>query len=172
MRSRSIFLLTAILMIGAGCAKQPSGTHASQPSRGVAVGQPAPAIALKDIDGKPVTLAQFRGKPVFINTFATWCPPCKQELPDIVKAYPQYKGKVVFLGIDEQEDAELVIPFLKRFGITYQVALDPGSFADTYEVSSLPASFFIDTNGIVQKVYRGFMTPAAFKDNIATIYKS
>jgi peroxiredoxin len=167
--TRFFLLLPLLAVIATGCsAKQGGSTH---PARGVVVGQPAPPIELKDTDGKPVTLAQFRGQPVFINAFATWCPPCKLELPGLVKSYPEYKGKVVFLGIDEQEDAELVLPFLKRFGIVYPVALDPGSFADTYEVSSLPASFFIDKDGIVRKVYRGFMTPDAFKDNIATIYK-
>lgn len=165
--------ILAMALIAIGCAgkQAPGGSHAPK-AHGVVVGQPAPALTLKDIDGKPVSLAQFRGKPVFINAFATWCPPCKQELPGIVKSYPEYRGKVVFLGIDEQEDAELVIPFLKRFGITYQVALDPsGGFADTYQVSSLPASFFIDKEGVVQKVYRGFMTPEAFKENISAIYK-
>ena len=72
MRSSSIFLLAAVLMLCAGCAKQPSGPHGSQPTHAVTVGQPAPPIALKDVDGKTVTLAQFRGQPVFINAFATW----------------------------------------------------------------------------------------------------
>lgn len=165
----ALALMLALIATGCTAKQAPGGSHTSQ--HGVMVGQPAPPLTLKDIDGKTVSLEQFRGKPVFINTFATWCPPCKQELPFIVKHYPEYRGKVVFLGIDEQEDAELVIPFLKRFGITYQVALDPGSFADTYEVSSLPASFFIDKDGVVRKIYRGFMTPDAFKENIATIYK-
>jgi peroxiredoxin len=158
-----------VLALG-GCAKQ-AGTSHTASQRGVAVGQPAPPLTLKGIDGKTITLAQFRGKPVFINAFATWCPPCKQELPGIVRAYPQYKDQVVFLGIDEQEDAELVIPFLKRFGITYQVALDPGNFADVYEVDSLPWSFFIDKDGVVRKIERGFMSPDQLKDNLATINK-
>jgi peroxiredoxin len=171
MRSASIVVAIAFMLFGcAGRHTNAVGPHGAIP-RGVTVGQPAPALTLKDVDGKSVSLEQYRGKPVFINAFATWCPPCKQELPGIVKSYPRYRGKVVFLGIDEQEDAELVIPFLKRFGITYQVALDPGSFADAYEVSSLPASFFIDKDGVVRKIYRGFMTPGAFKDNISTIYK-
>lgn len=156
-----------------GCARQAGAPHGDQRSggRGVAVGEPAPALTLKDIDGKTVSLAQLRGKPVFINAFATWCPPCKLELPGIVKAYPQYKDQVVFLGVDEQEDAELVTPFLKRFGITYQVALDPGSFADAYEVHSLPWSFFIDKDGVVRKIERGFMTPDELKGNLAAIDK-
>jgi cytochrome c biogenesis protein CcmG/thiol:disulfide interchange protein DsbE len=135
----------------------------------VQLGQPAPPFALKDVDGKPVSLSQFRGKPVFINAFATWCPPCKEELPGIVAAYPAYKDKVVFLGVDEQEDVELVTPFLRRFGITYRVALDPGTVADHYDIASLPESFFIDRNGKVVKMYRGFMMPDVLKSNLAAI---
>jgi peroxiredoxin len=158
-------------MTSAGCAKQSGPSHGSSAATAPAIGQPAPSFALKDIDGRPVTLAQYKGKPVFINAFATWCPPCKLELPGIVKAYPQYKDRIVFLGIDEQEDAELVMPFLKRFGITYQVLLDPGSFTEAYQVDSLPWSFFIDSSGVVRKISRGFMTPEQLKDNLAAIDK-
>jgi len=133
------------------------------------VGQPAPPFTLKDVDGKTVSLAQFHGKPVFVNAFATWCPPCKQELPGIVAAYPANKDKVVFIGVDEQEDVELVTPFLRRFGITYQVLLDPGDVADHYDIASLPESFFIDRNGKLVKTYRGFMTPDVLKANLAAL---
>src|SRR5215469_5295333 len=172
MRSSFIFLLATLLMATSGCAKQGGPSHGSSAAATApAIGQPAPSFSLKDIDGTPVSLAQYKGKPVFINAFATWCPPCKLELPGIVKAYPQYKGRVVFLGVDEQEDAELVMPFLKRFGITYQVLLDPGSFTEAYQVDSLPWSFFIDSSGVVRKISRGFMTPEQLKDNLAAIDK-
>jgi cytochrome c biogenesis protein CcmG, thiol:disulfide interchange protein DsbE len=156
-----------------GCAAKQSSTqgHAGSGAQTahVQLDQPAPPFALKDVDGRPVALSQFRGRPVFINTFATWCPPCKEELPGIVAAYPAYKDKVVFLGVDEQEDVELVKPFLRRFGITYQVALDPGTVADHYDIASLPESFFIDRAGKVVKMYRGFMTPDVLKNNLAAI---
>ncbi|MBV8172835.1 MAG: TlpA family protein disulfide reductase [Candidatus Eremiobacteraeota bacterium] len=170
MRSSFIFLLAALALIAGACAKQNGPTHGGAQGR-AAVDQPAPSFSLKDVDGTQVTLAQFKGKPVFINAFATWCPPCKQELPGIVKAYPQYKDRIVFIGIDEQEDAELVIPFLTRFGITYRVLLDPGAFTEAYQVDSLPWSFFIDSNGIVRKISRGFMSPEQLKDNLAAIDK-
>lgn len=172
MRSWVITCLAIALALSGCAAKQTAGPanrgNGAQAAH-VQVGQPAPAFALKDVDGKPVSLSQFRGKPVLINAFATWCPPCKEELPGIVAAYPQYKDKVVFLGVDEQEDVELVKPFLRRFSITYQVALDPGTVADRYDIASLPESFFIDRNGNVIKMYRGFMTPAVLKDNLAAI---
>jgi len=171
-RASLLAALTAGLVLSGCAAKQPSSQgHAgngTQTAR-VQLGQPAPPFALKNVDGKPVELSQFRGRPIFINTFATWCPPCKEELPGIVAAYPSYKGKVVFLGVDEQEDVELVKPFLRRFGITYQVLLDPGTVADHYDITSLPESFFIDGAGRVVKLYRGYMTPDVLKSNLATI---
>jgi cytochrome c biogenesis protein CcmG, thiol:disulfide interchange protein DsbE len=167
-------LAAALVLVG--CAgKQTSGqVHGGSAAQAahVQLDQPAPPFTLKDVEGKPVSLSQFRGKPVFINTFATWCPPCKEELPGIVAAYPAYKDKVVFLGVDEQEDLELVKPFLRRFGITYQVALDPGTVADHYEIASLPESFFIDRSGKVVKMYRGFMTPDVLKNNLEAIIKA
>jgi peroxiredoxin len=164
-------LMLAFAFSFSGCAgkQTPGQGHGGSGAQHVQLGQPAPPFALKDVDGKPISLSQFRGRPVFINAFATWCPPCKQELPGIVAAYPAYKDKVVFLGVDEQEDVELVKPFLRRFGITYQVALDPGVVADHYDIASLPESFFIDRSGKVVKMYRGFMTPDVLKTNLATI---
>jgi cytochrome c biogenesis protein CcmG, thiol:disulfide interchange protein DsbE len=169
----ALALTLVLTLVLAGCsAKQPPAqgrAGSGGQTAHVQLDQPAPPFALKDVDGQPVSLSQFHGRPVFINTFATWCPPCKEELPGIVAAYPAYKDKVVFLGVDEQEDVELVKPFLRRFGITYQVVLDPGTVADHYDIASLPESFFIDRSGKVVKMYRGFMTPAVLKDNLAAI---
>lgn len=175
MRSKGSASLAAALLgvlVICGCAaKQSSPGHSGSGAQAahVRLDQPAPPFALKDVDGQPVSLSQFRGRPVFINTFATWCPPCKEELPGIVAAYPAYKDRVVFLGVDEQEDLELVKPFLRRFGITYRVVLDPGTVADHYDIASLPESFFIDSAGKVVKMYRGFMTPDVLKSNLAAI---
>ena len=159
---------TTVLTVG-GCARQQASPHGPPPLKKVALDQPAPPFVLKDIDGNTLSLAQFRGKPVFLNAFATWCPPCKQELPEIVQRYPQYKDKIVFIGIDEQEDAELVKPFLKRFGITYTVVLDPGDVAEHYAITSLPQSFFIDKAGAVRAMYRGFMTTQVLESNLRKV---
>ncbi|MDQ6825313.1 MAG: redoxin domain-containing protein, partial [Candidatus Eremiobacteraeota bacterium] len=85
--SRSLVLLAVLLLQTPALA----GPMAS-------VGKTAPAFAVTDVNGKKVLLRQFAGHPVFLNFFATWCPPCKLELPEIVKRYPQYKDRVIFLG--------------------------------------------------------------------------
>src|SRR5579864_4343681 len=82
-----------------------------------AVGRPAPAFAATQLDGKKILLRQFAGRPLFVNFFATWCPPCKLELPEIVRRYPQYRKRVTFLGLDQQESPDLIKPFLRQFSI-------------------------------------------------------
>jgi peroxiredoxin len=133
------------------------------------VGKPAPAIDLQTIDGKKFSLAQFKGKPVFVNFFASWCQPCKLELPFIVKQYPALKAQTVFLGIDELEAPTQVVPFAKQMGITYPILIDPGAVGSAYQIDTLPKSVFIGRDGVVRAIWRGFLTPAMFKKNMDLI---
>ena len=133
------------------------------------VGKPAPAFAVTDVNGKKVLLRQFAGHPVFLNFFATWCPPCKLELPEIVKRYPQYKDRVIFLGLDQEETPDLVKPFLTQFSIPYQIGIDQGQVAAVYGVQALPASVFIDKSGIVRAMWRGYLSPQKFVEDMKLI---
>jgi cytochrome c biogenesis protein CcmG/thiol:disulfide interchange protein DsbE len=119
------------------------------------VGQPAPAFVLEDLAGGPVSAAMLRGKPLYINVFATWCPPCRAELPEIVRSYGQFKDRVTFLGVDEQEPAEKIAPFARAMGIRYRVAIDQGQMEASYRAHSVPTSVFIDRRGVVRALYRG-----------------
>ena len=135
----------------------------------LAVGKPAPAIDLETLNGTKISLAHFKGKPVYVNFFASWCQPCKQELPFIVKQYPALKSRAVFLGVDELEAPAQVGPFAKREGITYPIVIDPGGVGAAYQIDTLPKSIFIDREGIVRAVWRGFIPPATFKKNMDLI---
>ena len=135
----------------------------------LAVGKPAPPIAVQSMDGKQITLAQFKGRPLYVNFFASWCQPCKLELPFIVKQYPAYKSRVTFLGIDELESPARAGDFAKQIGIPYLIGIDPGPTGSSYEIQSLPKSIFIDKNGIVRAVWRGYITPTIFRQNMDVI---
>ena len=133
------------------------------------VGKPAPQFSFTDLDGGRRTLGDFAGKPVFLNFFATWCPPCRLELPRIVKSYPAYKNTVVFIGLDQQESPDLVAPFVKQFSIRYTVGIDEGPAAAAFGVAALPESVFIDRHGVVRAIWRGYLPAGVFARDMALI---
>ena len=110
-------------------------------------------------DGK-IELEDFRGRPVVVNFWATWCGPCKEEMPLFEKMWNKYKDKdVVFLGVNVMDDKENAAEFIKKMGITYTNLHDPsGGVLSKYGVSGLPATFFIDREGkIAFKSYGPFL---------------
>ena len=121
------------------------------------VGHPAPDFSLvmlrSDTRKSALSLSNFKGKPVVLNFWATWCQPWKEELPLLENAWKQMQAQkkdIVFLGIDFQESSSDATSFLQLYGITYLVALDAnGSVANKYGVTSLPQTIFINQNGIV-----------------------
>jgi cytochrome c biogenesis protein CcmG, thiol:disulfide interchange protein DsbE len=133
------------------------------------VGKAAPAFSVTGVDGNKVTLQQFNGHPVYVNFFATWCPPCKLELPNIVKSYPAYKAHVVFVGLDQEESLDLLKPFIKQYGIQYPVGIDQGQVGAAYGVAALPQSIFIDKHGVIRAIWRGYMPPNVFARDMALI---
>jgi thiol-disulfide isomerase/thioredoxin len=135
--------VTAVLLVAAAMA---AGV--------AAMGKPAPAFMVDGLDGNTIT-ADFHGKPAYINVFATWCPPCRGEIPRIVRAAKQYQGRVTVVFVDEQESPGRVQSFAREFGMASPVAIDQGQFAATYGLGSIPLSVFIDRHGIVRLIYRG-----------------
>lgn len=107
-----------------------------------------------------------------LNFFASWCPPCQAEAPDLVKMYDRYQGKIIFLGIDmtETDSPAAVSAFMKKVGMTYPVLLDGmGKVARQYDVISIPTSFFINAQGkIVQRV-EGAMNQQTLQTDLAQL---
>ena len=121
------------------------------------VGHPAPNFTLvllhNDSGKNTLSLSNLKGKPIVLNFWASWCQPCKEELPLLENAWKQMqaqKKNIVFLGIDFQESNSDASSFLLQHGVTYLAGLDTdGSIANKYGVSSLPQTIFIDRNGTV-----------------------
>ena len=119
----------------------------------------APDFTLDTLDGKKVTLSELRGEIVLINLWATWCPPCRAEMPALENAYEQYKDSgVVILGLNvTNQDSEKDIPlFVDEFGLTFPILLDrDGSVSALYQLRGLPTTYFVNREGIIRTVVVG-----------------
>lgn len=143
--------------VGYGPVDLPAALSAPQLSVGTDAGNLAPDFLLEGLDGGDVQLSKFRGQPVVINFWATWCYPCRQEMPNLVKAYNQYRGQgLVIIGVNLQEGKSIIEPFARDFGIAYPIAIDrTGSVGDEYRVLGLPTTYFLDREGVVKSVFTG-----------------
>ena len=121
------------------------------------VGGPAPEIALKDLQGRDVRLSDFHGKIVLVNFWATWCKPCKEEMPAMQRSYDKLRDQgFVVLAVNELEDAERVAEHIRTHGHTFIVVMDHDNrIANRYGVVGLPASFLVDRQGIVRERISG-----------------
>lgn len=139
---------------------------------GPTIGKPAPDFSLINLAGQPVRLSDFRGKPIMVNFFATWCGPCKDELPRFQATYEQYRdqGFQVIL-VDLKESPTDVGVFATKLGLTMPIVVDDrGTVAGgQYRLTGLPTTVFVDADGIVRGVQSGPLTAAALKDNVAAL---
>jgi thiol-disulfide isomerase/thioredoxin len=123
-------------------------------------GTRAPAAFLESYDGQRWDLSRYAGKPVFINFWATWCPPCLQEIPHLVRAADIYKDKVHIVGFTVDSRVQEVFSTIQRFGINYPVAKVDSATVERWGAQSLPSSFLLDENQNVIWSMRGALTRA------------
>src|SRR6266568_4041450 len=141
------------------------------------VGHPAPdfllAMLRPDTGKSALSLSNFKGKPVVLNFWASWCDPCKEEAPLLESAWKQAKAQgkdVVFLGIDFQDSNNNGLRFLQLYSVTYPIVLDAdGSAAMKYGVTSLPQTIFINRNGTVMSRVPREITAQALSSNLQLI---
>jgi len=124
---------------------------------GTQEGQIAPDFELEKVGGGEAWLTDYRGHPVVLNFWATWCQPCRQEMPQLVTEYDKDKAQgLVVIGLNLQEGGDLISPFARDFGIDYPILIDrDGDVGNEYDLLGLPTTYFIDANGVIQSVYRG-----------------
>ncbi len=124
------------------------------------VGKPAPGFKLRDLEGRIVNLEEYRGKPVFLNFWATWCQPCIAEHPVLQAGAQRYAGRVQFLGVVYHDEREKIETFLERRGEWGPTLLDDnGTVAVAYGVYGAPETFFIDKNGVIVDKHTGPVHP-------------
>jgi len=115
-------------------------------------------------------MAQLRGKPVFMDFFATWCPPCNAEAPMVNAAYKQYASQgLQVVGVDVQENAQKAKQFVDQHQLTYPAVVDSGTLSDQYHINGMPVGVFIDKSGVVRKIEIGQLSPATLNADIKSI---
>lgn len=129
-------------------------------------GAPAASFPVKALSGAPDSLENYRGKVVLVNLWATWCPPCRAEIPALETLYREYRSKgFVVVGIDQGESAKVAGDFARKYGVTYPVLLDDGQqYGRAYSALGLPTSILVDRSGKIVKGIDGEMTLAQMRE--------
>jgi peroxiredoxin len=113
-------------------------------------GDPAPDFSYIGADGRAVKLSDLRGKVVVLNFWATWCGPCRQEMPDLQKIADRHAGEVLVLGVNKLEEPAAIGPFARELGVRFTLVANPaGDIAEAYGVRNLPTSFFVRPDGTI-----------------------
>jgi peroxiredoxin len=141
---------------------------------GVEKGEMAPDFTLQTINGKTYKLSNLRGKKVLLNFFATWCPPCKGEMPNMEEFYKENNDKdITVLAVNlttGETDPNNIPKFISNYGLTFPVLLDKqGNIGDIYQAFSIPTSYFIDTKGIIREKMVGAMDKETMENYISNI---
>jgi len=159
--SMRTILLIGILALAAGCAPGSGGDKLPSPEEATltTVGDPAPTFAVQTLDGDTFDLAEQKGKIVLINWFATWCPPCQEEMPHLEKeVWHRFKGpNFAMVSVAREEEADVVTPFVTKYGVTWPFALDPdrAAFAK-YAEAYIPRNTVVNREGRIIFQSQGF----------------
>lgn len=140
-----------------------------------AANQSAPAWELKDVNGKPVKSSDFKGKVVILDFWATWCPPCRQEIPGFISLQQKYgKEGLTVVGVAlDAEGAKVVAPFIKKNGINYPIVLGNEQVTRAFGgIEAIPTTFIIDREGNIVSKHVGFVPEATFEKEIKPLLKS
>ena len=123
------------------------------------VGMPAPDLAVPLVSGGTVNVASLRGRDVLLNLWATWCGPCRREMPALERIARERSAHLIVVAVDQGEDPSTARDFARRFGVTFPVAADLEQRLGTQlHLAGMPSSFFIDKNGVIREAVDGEMT--------------
>jgi thiol-disulfide isomerase/thioredoxin len=132
--------------------------------------EPAPGMVIHDLSGKITTMEDLKGKVVLVNFWATWCPPCRVEIPELIKLQNEHRDRLQVIGISQDEEAEVVQEFVKRVGINYPVVMATPELIAAYGgVPALPTTFVIDTEGRVVQRHMGLLSGAVYDREIRAL---
>jgi len=164
MRLRALQLGTFLLAVGAN-------TLEAQPAK---IGKRAPEIDLPTLTGGRVELSKMRGHPVVVSFWGTWCPPCRDEFPELIRMQAKHADAGLYVigvnGRDQERSTRDVQRFVELFPVSFTIALDKrGSVRRAYRIEAQPTTVFIDSSGFVRKVHTGRISPDELEQGIALI---
>jgi thiol-disulfide isomerase/thioredoxin len=168
-RSLLPYLLITLL---AFCSPVLAAPEENQPTiRFVRNPDPAPEFKLTGLDGKPVTLADSKGKVILLNFWATWCGPCRAEIPDLVELQNKYKDRLQILGlVVDDDDQDAIKDFVEKFGINYPVAIATNDIRMQYGgIAALPTSFVLDAEGRIVQKHEGLRDPVLYETEVRAL---
>ncbi|MNI50195.1 Thiol-disulfide oxidoreductase ResA [compost metagenome] len=165
MRNRwiQITIMIAVLFLGAFTIWSASVNETKEVKKGTQ----APDFKLAALDGTTYEMVNFRGKPLVLNFWGTFCPPCVREMPALEKQSLAWKDKSVqIIGVNLNESPITVRSFLQQYNITFPTLLDKDIVRKSYKVISYPTTFYIDSEGVIQDIFIGEMTENDIKTRI------
>lgn len=172
-------LATLLCLLNVSCSASAQPNHERQQEQGQAQPtiyfvhnpDPAPEFQLSSLDDKPISLAATRGKIVLLNFWASWCGPCRAEVPDLVELQERYKDRLQVIGlIVDDDDMDAIHQFVKEFGINYPVGIAPVELRMQYGgIPALPTSFVLDTQGRVVQKHVGLRDPTLYETEIRAL---
>ncbi len=131
---------------------------------------PAPELNVLDLDGNPVSLVDYRDKVVLVNTWATWCPGCEAEVPELQAFSETYQSVLMVIGVNAEETADQVIPFLEKMEVTFPIWLDAKkSVYRAFGSTHLPSSYVIDRSGMVRMAWYGPISEEMLETYVAPL---
>lgn len=146
---------------GAGSATAPSVAK---------VGAQAPAFNEPTVAGAPLSMADLRGKPVYLNFFASWCPPCNEEASDVNSVQREFKSDGLrVVGVDILENKAKAQQFVDQHGLSYPAVVDSGALRDAYNINGMPVHVFIDRSGIVRKIVIGELSKSEMIADVKSV---
>ncbi|HLG10369.1 MAG TPA: redoxin domain-containing protein [Dehalococcoidia bacterium] len=160
---------------GFGTVALPEAKNVTAQTPNARDGRAAPDFLLRQLDGEPLRLSDLQGQPLIVNFWATWCPTCRAETPDLIALYETYRDKgVLLLGVNLRENEAAVSTFVEDFGINYPILFDrDGDVAGTWRIGGpnrgVPSTYFIDREGVVRKVVFGTVTRKLADEGLALI---
>ena len=167
-------LITLVSLLGAGwiyVSRETGGDNEPMPvTTAPYVGNLAPNFTLQTFDGQTLTLHDYTvdgGMPVVLNFWATWCPPCRVEMPYFENVSTLYDGEVAILGLNQAESAAIIGDYARDHGLSYPLLVDEDMTVNNlYGVLNLPTTIFIDKNGVVREVLIGTISQAVLEDRV------